>query len=100
MKYSLSTQNIELTENDQQMLEEKLARLAKLLTPPFHPDIMIKHDRHHRSGDVISCRINVTQAGNVLHIERTGTSVQEALDEVPRHEVSVYKPAGAVYQGC
>src|SRR3989344_9641588 len=81
MKYSLSTQNLELTEADQQLLEEKLDRLTKHLIPPFHPEIMIRHDRHHRSGQVISCRINVNQSGKVLHIEREGATVQEALDE-------------------
>jgi ribosomal subunit interface protein len=81
MKYSLSTQNIELSEADQQLLEEKLGRLTKHLTPPFHPEVMVRHDRHHRSGPVISCRINVTQAGVVLHVEREGATVQEALDQ-------------------
>jgi ribosomal subunit interface protein len=82
MKYSLSVKNLDLTENDQRMLEEKLNRLTKHLVPPFHPQVMIRHDRHHRSGTVIYCRINVTQFGVVLHIERAGSTVQEALDEV------------------
>ena|SRR3989344_8215418 len=81
MEYSLSTQNIALTASDQELLAEKLGRLTKHLVPPFHPEIMIRHDRHHRSGNIISCRINVTQAGTVLHVERERATVQEALDE-------------------
>jgi len=81
MKYSLSTKNIELTETDQQMLEEKLGRLTKYLVPPFHPQVVVRYGRRHRSGAVISCAIKVNQSGAVIHAERSGNSVQEALDE-------------------
>jgi ribosomal subunit interface protein len=82
MKYSLSTKNIELTEADQERLDEKLGRLSKYLIPPFHPQVLVQQERHHRSGATIRCRINIVQAGTVLHAERMGATVQEALDEV------------------
>ena len=81
MKYSLSTKNIELTEIDLQMLEEKLNRLTKYLVLPFHPQVVVRRERHHSSGAVINCAININQSGTVIHAERFANSVQGALDE-------------------
>jgi len=80
MKYSLSTDHIQLNDADIKALEEKMERLEKWLKPPFTVDVSIKHDKHHRSGDVIGCRINVQQAGKVYYAERKNSTVKNAVD--------------------
>ena len=81
MHYSLTTQHIDLSAEDTRQIEEKLARIQKYLIPPFHIDIVISHDTHHRQGMVILCRVNVHQGGKVIHAEREAASALTALDE-------------------
>ncbi len=82
MKYSITTQHIELSEVDLSLLDKKLERMEKYLTPPFHTDVVLRHDTHHRTGITVTCIINIKQGKAVFHAERAGESVQEALDEV------------------
>ncbi len=90
MKYSLRTENMELSEFDVKQLDKKIERLRNHLTPPFEMDINIKHDRHHNKGQVVTCKINIEQGKKVLHAERTGQSAQDAIDvviEAIKHEL-------------
>ncbi|MFH1353790.1 MAG: ribosome-associated translation inhibitor RaiA [bacterium] len=82
MKYSLTTKNIQLPEADIKLLDKKLERLEKHLRPPFQTDVVLRHDRHHRTGDTVTCIVNIKQRGSVFHAQRVGKSAQEALDEV------------------
>lgn len=82
MKYSLTAQHIELTEADVALLDKKLERMEKYLRPPFHTDVVLRHDTHHRTGDAVVCTINIEQGKTVWHAQRQGESIQEALDEV------------------
>lgn len=82
MKYSLTTKYIELVEADIRLLDKKLERLEKHLLVPFQADVVLRRDRHHRSGETVTCKINIEQGKSVYHAQRVGESVQEALDEV------------------
>lgn len=82
MKYSLTTKNIELVEADIKLLDKKMERLEKHLRPPFQVDVVLRQDRHHRTGETVTCKINIEQGRSVYHAQRVGASVQEALDEV------------------
>ncbi len=81
MQYSLSTLHIELTKEDYQMLEEKLSRINKFLKQPYKIDILIRHDKHHLKGAVITCRINIEHRQHLFHAEQIASTVQNALDE-------------------
>lgn len=81
MNYSLTVQHIELSQLDQQLLNEKLQRLRKLIDYPATIDVVIRHDTHHRQGHVVTCIINMHIDRHHLHIERAATTVQDALDE-------------------
>jgi ribosomal subunit interface protein len=82
MKYSLQTENIVLTDLEANSLQEKLDRLEKLMRPPFVIDVILRHDRHHRKGDVVTCRVNIEQGKYVFHAERKGGTVADCVDEV------------------
>jgi len=81
MDYTLTTKHITLSDADRDVLDEKLSRLQKHLTPPFRLEVLLLHDTHHRHGDVITCRLKVNQHGEILHIERARDSIQNAVDE-------------------
>jgi ribosomal subunit interface protein len=81
VKYSLNVEHIELTELDRRLLDEKLDRLEKYMQPPFTTDVRLVHDTHHEKGQVVTCTINIEQGSKVFHAERTGESIQDALDQ-------------------
>lgn len=81
MRYSLTTQHIQLSAEDTQQIEEKLSRLKKYTTPPCQVDIVVSHDTHHQQGAVIVSRINLKQGGKVYHAERSASSALTAMDE-------------------
>jgi len=80
MKFNLSTEHITLGESDLQLIQEKLERLEKMLRPPFIVDVRLSHDMHHRQGQVVTCRINIKQGGEVFHAERAADTVQGVID--------------------
>lgn len=81
MKYSLRTENMTLSQVDQQHLDDRLDRLKRHLLTPYEMNIFLSHDHHHKSGPVITCKINIHQSKKVFHTERTGDTVQAAFDE-------------------
>jgi len=81
MNYSLTTKHIEVSDQEKQMIEEKLGRLKKYLEPPFSFDIVLQGDTHHRHGNVVSCRIKLVQAGKTHHVDRARETIQIALDD-------------------
>ncbi len=82
MKYSLTTRYLKLTPADMSLLDKKLERLEKYLKPPFHADVMLRHDTHHRRGNTVTCSVNIKQAKSSFHARRTAETIQNALDEV------------------
>jgi len=82
MEYSLSTDHITITPHDQELLDKKLAKLEKLVHQPYTMSIRFRHDTHHRTGEVVTCLINIGQGRRVFHAERSEDSIQTALDEV------------------
>lgn len=80
MKFSLSTEHLTLGATDLKLIEEKMERLEKLVQPPFAADVRLDHNRHHRRGKIIICRLNIKQGGQVLHAERSGDTIQNAID--------------------
>lgn len=81
MKYSLALKGIEISDVDRNLLEEKLNRLKKLVKPPFRADIVLSHDKRHRTGSVVKCTINFHYMGTIAHVERTADTAQDAIDE-------------------
>lgn len=81
MQFNLSSKHIDLTDTDKELMQEKLNRIEKHLVPPFTVDVMCTHSTHHNKGDVVGCRINITQGKKVIHAERDAESVQDALDQ-------------------
>lgn len=93
MQYSLVTKHLTISELDQQQMEEKLNRLEKLLLVPYHMAIALEHDMHHRKGEVVHCRLNLTQRKKTFYAERSAESMQKALDEAIsalRHELEKF----------
>lgn len=82
MKYNLSTEHFSITEADQKLIDKKLVKLEKVVHEPFTMDIRVVHDTHHRNGQVVTCRINISQGKRVFHAERSTDSLQTSLDEV------------------
>lgn len=82
MKYSLSTDHITVTPDDQDLLDMKLVKLEKLVHEPYTMTIRFKHDTHHLKGQVVTCLINITQGKRVFHAERNEDSIQTAFDGV------------------
>lgn len=81
VKYQIDTQNVELSETDREMMDKKIDRLEKFLKMPYVMDVRITRSTHHLSGEVFNCIINLEHKKDVFHTERTGGSVQVALDE-------------------
>lgn len=81
MQYILSSDNVALTDADRALLDKKLNRLQKHLSPPYVTDIRLEHDTHHQTGKVIRCRITIEQGKSVMHAKRTAATVQDALDQ-------------------
>lgn len=81
MRYSLSTSHLEITAEDQTLIDKKLSKLDRILHEPYVTDIRLKHDTHHGKGDVVSCTINIEQGKRVFHAERSRETIQDALDE-------------------
>ena len=81
MKYSLSTEHLTLGETDLDLIEKKMDRLEKFLTPPFQAKITLRHDTHHKRGDVITCRINIENNGKVFFAKRVSDNTRNAIDE-------------------
>ncbi|HLD26159.1 MAG TPA: HPF/RaiA family ribosome-associated protein [Candidatus Andersenbacteria bacterium] len=81
MKHSLTCQNIELSAADYELLEEKLQRLQKHVQIPFHTRVVLRADAHHRSGQIITCTLTISQGGAIFHAERGGDTVQTAVDK-------------------
>ncbi|MCH8748509.1 ribosome-associated translation inhibitor RaiA [Patescibacteria group bacterium] len=82
MQYILHTDHLSLSAADRDMLEKKLERLEKYLTIPFVTDVHFAQDQHHRTGQTITCTINIEMSKKVWHAERSGDTVQDALDSV------------------
>lgn len=81
MKYSLQTEHIDITEGDQALIDEKMDRIEKYVSVPFVADMRIVKDQHHTTGDVIMCKVNISQGKKVIHADRTAGTVQNAVDE-------------------
>jgi ribosomal subunit interface protein len=84
MKYQLRTDNVELSDLDRVFLDKKMTRLQKHLKPPYAIEVTIRRDSHHRSGEVITCVMNIRMGGvkRVLHSERTANTIQDCIDEI------------------
>lgn len=87
MKYSLFTEHVTLGDTDLDLMEKRMDRLERFLTPPFQVSVVLRHDTHHRRGDVITCRINIENEGKVFYAKRVSGNIQNAVDET----VSVLK---------
>lgn len=81
MEYRLSTDKVEITDEDRQLMDKKFNRLQKILETPFVVDVRITRDTHHRNGDVVNCKIVIEQGKHVFHADRTADTIQTALDE-------------------
>lgn len=81
MKYSLRLQDIELTDEDQRLMDSKLDRIKKHLTPPYVADISCIRTQLKTAGETVTCIINIEQGKKVFHAERTSDTIQNALDE-------------------
>ena len=81
MKYSLSLKGVEISDVDRNLLEQKLNRLKKRVKPPFRADIVLSHDKRHRTGSVVKCTINFHYMGTIAHVDRTADTAQDAIDE-------------------
>lgn len=63
------------------MIDEKMDRLEKHLHPPFVVEVVLQRNTHHLHGEILTCRMNVTQSKRVLHAEREGALAIDAIDE-------------------
>jgi ribosomal subunit interface protein len=81
MKYSLALKGIDLSDVDRNLMEQKLNRLKKRVKPPFRADIVLSHDKRHRTGNVVNCTINFHYMGTIAHVKRTANTAQDAIDE-------------------
>jgi ribosomal subunit interface protein len=82
MKYTLYKDNIELTELDETFLDKKLNRLEKHVPLPFSCHVSIRRDSHHRTGNVITCKMTIASGKKSFHAERSADTIQDCLDEV------------------
>lgn len=82
MHYNLHCENLQLSDFEARDLDKKIERLGKHVQPPFVVDVTLQHDAHHLKGAVITCRINVTHGKKLFHVERTGSTTADAVDEV------------------
>ncbi len=80
MNYTLYLHHVELSDFDKELVEKKLDRLKKHLTPPFSLHLTFDRNMHHKGGDVITCKLDVKHAAAGTHAERESDTVQNALD--------------------
>ena len=80
MKYALQVTHFELSDSDRELSDKKLLRALKLIEDPYVCDVRLIRDRHHTKGDIMTCRIVIKHKKQVFHAERTGETVQDALD--------------------
>lgn len=93
MKYTIYTDNIELTPADQQQLEKSLQSLKKHLKPPYLIEVRLHHDRHHRKGEVVTCNLHIQAdlSDKSFHAERQAETLATACDtaiEAIEHELA------------
>lgn len=93
MKYTLSTDNIELGASDIDHLEQCFRKLKPHLQPPYLIEVRVRHDRHHRKGQVVTCTIKVKAQllTTPFHVERSADTFATACDQavnVVDHELS------------
>jgi ribosomal subunit interface protein len=81
MNYTLHLQHAELSDFDKELLEKKLQRLQKHLTPPFGIHVTFERNMHHKGGDIMTCKLDVTLHSHTSHAERESDTIQNALDE-------------------
>jgi ribosome-associated translation inhibitor RaiA len=91
MKYSISTKKIELEGSDYKMVERKLSRIQKHVSPPYDATLVISRDSHHRKGRVISCSIKIVMGKHVFYAKRQEETLPDALDETIRAVVAELK---------
>ena len=82
MTYNLHCENLDLSDFERTELDKKIDRIEKHLHPPFMVDVVLHHDAHHLKGAVVTCRINIKQGKKLFHVERTGSTAADAVDEV------------------
>lgn len=80
MKYSIQLDKITVSSNDRQLINDKIDRLATIITSPYVIDLKFALDTHHTKGEVVTCIINVEQGKRVFHAERKSETVQISLD--------------------
>lgn len=82
MKYSIQLDKIDVSDNDRQMISEKIERLSTYVIVPYMIDLKFAGDAHHAKGDVVTCVMNIEQGKRVFHAERKSDTVQTSLDLV------------------
>ncbi len=106
MKIIIKTININLTDKEKDVMEEKLTKLDRFLTvfhkgedeglnPPAEVDVTISREtNHHLKGPIFKTAINLVLPGKTLRVEEQDESVnlsfQKAKEEAER-EVKKYK---------
>ena len=80
MKYSIQLDKITVSADDRQLINNKIDRLATIITDPYVIDLKFARDTHHAKGEVVTCIINVEQGKRVFHAERKSETVQTSLD--------------------
>ena len=106
MKYSLRTEHVSLNTADEEQINKQLRTLSIHRKLPDITDISFHKSTPHGKGNIISCIINIQQGKRLLHTERDGETLQNALaqsievlrrklqknhDEQQRHDGGVQK---------
>jgi len=78
--------NMELTETIKDYIGDKIGGLEKYWDKIIDADVEVGMDsRHHQSGEIFSCEVNMRVPGKVLRVTKTEKDLYKAIDKVKDH---------------
>lgn len=78
--------NMELTEVIKDYINEKIGGLEKFWDKIIDADVEVGLiNKHHHSGEIYRCEVNMRVPGQVLRVEKTEKNLYKAIDKVKDH---------------
>jgi len=78
--------NMELTETIKDYINDKIGGMAKFWDKIIDANVEVGLiNKHHQSGDIYRCEVNMRVPGKVLRVEKTEKDLYKAIDKVKDH---------------
>jgi len=85
MQIIIKKTNIEITPEDNLLIQEKLSSLDKYFPNIQQARFEIEKSTHHQKGDIYRAEINFHIPNNLLRIEKVANTWRKAMEKVKDH---------------